>query len=665
MAPAPYDEGAAQECPSIGRPRGFGKWRLKGFRGVALDTLRKGTARILGLILVGLLVISFAVWGIADVFTGYGAQTLIRVGDTQLNSQDYMRAQQEVLRAMSAQAGRSLSLQEARALGLDARVLERLVGGAAVDTHAKHLGLAVSDAALLDQIMKDPAFKDGLGNFSPAAFAQALRNVGLNEQGYLHSMRETNLRRQLLTTIGEVAESPKVLLDALNRFNSETRILRYVLVPESAAGTVSEPTEEDLKRYYDNNQAKFTQPEYRKLGILAVTPETVKDQVNITENDLKATYEATKEQLGSPERRQLEQIAFPDNDAAKSAYEKIQSGTDFVEIAKTQGLNESDIDLGKVTRGELADPVIAEAAFSLEKDNVSEPITGKLGSVVLLRVTAIEPGKSLTYEEAKADIEKKLLKDRAGGAIFDMHDKIEDELASGAQLAEIADKLKLTYQSIDQVDRQGKQPDGSTVTLPAQKELLNAAFATDTGVENDPIDAKDEGVIWYEVLGITPEQRKPFDQVKDEVAKLWRTDEMRNRAATYGQELVDSLTGGKTLEDLGKELNTEVLTSDALKRDGITVNVLPPTVTQAFTLPEGGYGSAASGIGEGRIVFKVDKVNPPTTLQENEITRLKQQIGLLISEDAIAEYFSALESRYGVSINEQALVKLVGGGDEP
>ena len=665
MAPAPYDEGAAQECPSIGRPRGFGKWRLKGFRGVALDALRKGTARILGLILVGLLVISFGVWGIADVFTGYGAQTLIRVGDTQLNSQDYMRAQQEVLRAMSAQAGRSLSLQEARALGLDARVLERLVGGAAVDTHAKHLGLAVSDAALLDQIMKDPAFKDGLGNFSPAAFAQALRTVGLNEQGYLHSMRETNLRRQLLTTIGEMAESPKVLLDALNRFNSETRILRYVLVPESAAGTVAEPTEEDLKRYYDNNQAKFTQPEYRKLGILAVTPETVEDQVNIAENDLKAAYEATKDQLGSPERRQLEQIAFPDNDAAKAAYEKIQSGTDFVEIAKTQGLNESDIDLGKVTRGELADPVIAEAAFSLEKAKVSEPITGKLGSVVLLRVTAIEPGKSLTYEEAKADIEKKLLKDRAGGAIFDLHDKIEDELASGAQLAEIADKLKLIYQSIDQVDRQGKQPDGSTVTLPAQKEVLNAAFATDTGVENDPIDAKDEGVIWYEVLGITPEQLKPFDQVKDEVAKLWRTDEMRNRAATYGQELVDSLTGGKTLEDLGKELNTEVLTSDALKRDGITVNVLPPTVAQAFTLPEGGYGSAASAIGEGRIVFKVDKVNPPTTLQESEITRLKQQIGLLISEDAIAEYFSALESRYGVSINEQALAKLVGGGDEP
>jgi peptidyl-prolyl cis-trans isomerase D len=639
---------------------------IERFRGVALDTLRKGSARIFGLILVGLLVVSFAVWGIADVFTGYGAQTLIRVGDTELYQNDYQRAQQDVLRGMSTQVGRSLSLQEARALGLDARVLERLVGGAAVDNHAKHLGLAISDAELLDQVMKDPAFKDGLGNFSPALFAQVLRNIGMSEQGYLQSLRETNLRRQLLTTIGDVVESPKVLLEALNRYNGETRTLRYVLVPETAAGAVPDPTEEELKRFYDNNQTKFTQPEFRKIGVLAVTPETVKDQVSITENDIKASYEATKDQLGSPERRQVEQIAFPDLDAAKAAHEKIQSGTDFVEIAKAQGLSESDIDLGKVTRGELADPVIADAAFKLEENKVSEPITGKLGSVVLLRVTAIEPGKSPSYEEAKADIEKKLLKERAGGAIFDLHDKIEDELASGSQLSEIADKLKLSYQVVDQVDRQGKQPDGSDVTLPAQKEVLNAVFATDVGVENDPIDAKDEGVIWYEVVGITPEQRKPFDQVKDEVAKLWRADAVRTRAAKYGQELVDALkSGGKTLDDLAKELNVEVLTSDPLKRDGITVNVLPQTVAQAFTLPEGGYGSAASGVGEGRIVFVVDKVTPPAPIDEKEIARLKQQIGLLISEDAIAEYFSALENRYGVTINEQALAKLMGGGNEP
>lgn len=618
-----------------------------------------------GMILIGMLVISFAVWGVADIFTGYGSQTLIRVGDTELNSQDYMRAQQDVLRAMSAQAGRSLSLQEARALGLDSRVLERLIGGAAVDTHARHLHLDISDAALLEEIMKDPAFQDPAGGFSPLAFQQALNSINMNEQGYLASLRERNLRRQILTTVGKVVNSPDVLISALNTYNGETRMLRYVLVPQSAAGAIPDPSEEDLKRYYDNHHSKFTQPEFRKLGVLAVTPETVKDQVQITENDLKAAYEANKDQLGKPERRHLQQIAFPDAAAANAAYQKIQSGTDFVALAKEQGLSETDIDLGTVSRSELADPTIAETAFKLEQNKVSEPVTGKLGSTVLLRVTAIEPGKTPTYEEAKADLEKKLLKERASGAIFDVHDKIEDELASGASLSEIAGKLKLSYQTIDQVDRQGRKPDGSTVTLPAQKEVLNAAFATDTGVENDPIDAKDEGVIWYEVLGVVPEQLKPFDQVKDEATKDWRTDELRSRLAKYAQDLVNSLSGGKTLEDVAKELNVEVLTSDPLKRDSITINVLPAAVAQAFTLPEKGYGSAPSGVEEGRIVFQVDKVTPPAPLEATASERLKQQLGLLISEDAIAEYFSALENRYGVSVNDQALAKLVGTSEEP
>ena len=630
-----------------------------------LDKMRKGASQILGLTLIGLLVISFAVWGIADIFTGYGAQTLIRVGDTELSAQDYQRAQQEILRSMSAQAGRSLSLQEARALGLDDRVMERLIGGAAVDAHAKDLGLGITDAALLEGVTKDPSFQDAAGNFSPVAFAQALRNIGMTEQGYLQAMRENNLRRQLLTTVATMAGSPDVLVVALNRYNGETRVLRYVLVPQSAAGAIPDPTEDDLKRYYENHRAKFTQPEFRKVGVLAVTPESVKDQVKITEADLKAAYEADKNTLGKPEKRLVQQITFPDLDAAKAALEKIKAGTDFLEVAKAQGLSEPDINLGNVTRAELADPVIAEEAFKLEKDKVSEPVTGKLGNIVLLRVTAIEPGKSLTFEEAKVELEKKLLKERASSAIFDLHDKVEDELASGAQLSEIADKLKLTYQVIDEVDREGKRPDDSAVTLPAQKEVLNAVFASDAGVENDPIDAKDEGVIWYEVLGVTREQLKPFDQVKADVEKGWRAEEARNRMAKYAQDLITSLNSGKTLEDIAKELNVEVLTSDALKRDGLTANILPATVAQAFTLPEGGYGSAPSGIEEGRVIFKVDKVTAPLPVDQKTSERLKQQLALLMSEDSIAEYFAALENRYGVTVNQAALNKLIGTGEEP
>jgi peptidyl-prolyl cis-trans isomerase D len=108
-----------------------------------------------------------------------------------------------------------------------------------------------------------------------------------------------------------------------------------------------------------------------------------------------------------------------------------------------------------------------------------------------------------------------------------------------------------------------------------------------------------------------------------------------------------------------------VLPTEPLKRDDITVNVLPPAVAQAFTLPKGGYGSAASGVGEGRIVFKVEDIVAPPALDEQAVKRLKAQLGLLLSEDTIAEYFGALEQRYGVSINQQALAKLAGTSEEP
>jgi peptidyl-prolyl cis-trans isomerase D len=638
---------------------------MEGCNSVALDTLRKSAGGVIGVGFVLLLIASFIIWFPAGWFQGYGAQDIITVGDMKIGPQEYMRAQQDVLKEMSSQAGRSLSLQEARALGLDRLALERLAGGAAIDMHTRALKLSISDAALLEDIMKDPAFKDATGNFSPGAFQQALYALNMNEQSFLASMRERNLRLQILATIGEVVNTPTMLVNALNSFNGESRTLRYVLVPSSAAGTIPDPGDEDLRRYYENHRSKFTQPEFRKVGVLAVTPEAVKDQVQITEADIKAAFEARKDKLGKPEKRLIQQLPFPDLAAANAAYQKIQSGTDFLAIAKEQGLSDSDIDLGSLSRADLADPAIAEAVFALEPNTVSQPVTGKLGSIVLLRVTATEPGKTPNFEEAKADLEKALLKERAASVILDLHDKIEDQLASGATLAEIADKLKLSYQQVDQVDREGRKPDGSMVTLPAQKELLNAVFATDAGVENDPIDAQDDGVIWYEVLGVVPEQLKPFDQVKDEVAKDWRAEETRTKAAKYAQDLVNSLNGGKTLEDIAKDLNVEVLTSDPLKRESITVNVLPASVAQAFALPEKGYGSGPSGVDEGRILFQVDKVTPPEPLSEKDLERLNKQVGLLMSQDSIEQYSEALENRYGVTVNQQALAKLIGRDEEP
>lgn len=198
-----------------------------------------------------------------------------------------------------------------------------MIGGAAVDNHAQDLGLGMSQDAVLEQIKKDPTFQDPTGNFSPLALASILRSLNMSEQGYISEQRERDLRRQLIGTVGDTAPAPQILLDALVRYNDEQRTLRYVLVPLSAAGTAKEPTEEELKAFYDNHHAKFTLPEYRKIGVMAVTPETVKDQVTITDDDLKAAFEKEKDKLGKPEKRHVQQITFPDQAAAEAAAQRI------------------------------------------------------------------------------------------------------------------------------------------------------------------------------------------------------------------------------------------------------------------------------------------------------------------------------------------------------
>jgi hypothetical protein len=88
-------------------------------------------------------------------------------------------------------------------------------------------------------------------------------------------------------------------------------------------------------------------------------------------------------------------------------------------------------------------------------------------------------------------------------------------------------------------------------------------------------------------------------------------------------------------------------------------------VQQAFALPEKGYGSGPSSVEEGRIVFQVDKVTPPEALDDKERERIKNEIEILMRGDAIDEYSGALEKRYGVTINQQALAKLIGSDEEP
>ena len=316
-------------------------------------------------VVMGVLIISFGVWGIGDIFKGFGRSTVAKIGSTEISSEQFRQLYTDRLQQISRQFGRPLTPDQARAFGLDRQVLQQVVAETTLDEAAHGLGLQQSNDEIMKSITSDPNFKGANGAFDPARFAQVIRNFGFSEQRYIAEQRKVALRRQIAGTVSAGVEPSTTLIEALSRFQNEQRSIEYVKLDAAQAGTIDPPSPETLASYFEEHKAQFRAPEYRKIAYVAVTPEDIGKWSDVSDEDAKKLFEQRKDQLGTAEKRQVSQIVFPNVEEAQAARSRIESGTSFGEIAKERKLDNADVDLGLVTKSAILDPAIADAAFSM------------------------------------------------------------------------------------------------------------------------------------------------------------------------------------------------------------------------------------------------------------------------------------------------------------
>ncbi|MGY3649720.1 parvulin-like peptidyl-prolyl isomerase [Bradyrhizobium sp. LM4.3] len=315
-------------------------------------------------IVMGVLIISFGVWGIADIFKGFGQSTVAKVGGTEISLNEFRQTYTDRLQQISRQFGRPLSPEQARAFGLDRQVLQQTIAEAALDEEARRLGLGQSDDQIRQVIMNDPNFKGVGGSFDPNRFQAVIRNVGYTEQRYVSEQRKVSLRRQITGTIGAGLEPPKTMLDVLTRFQNEQRAIEFVRLDAAQAGTIDAPSPEALAAYFEDHKVQFRAPEYRKIAFVVVSPEEIGKWSEVSDEDAKKVFDQRKDRLGTPEKRQIQQIVFPNAAEAQAARERLTSGTSFEDLGKERGLSASDVNLGLVTKSSL-DPAVGDAVFAL------------------------------------------------------------------------------------------------------------------------------------------------------------------------------------------------------------------------------------------------------------------------------------------------------------
>jgi len=601
-------------------------------------------------ILFVLLILSFGVWGIGDMVRQGGiSSTVASVGKVDIDRAELdqeFRRQMERLRPM---LGGSLTVEQARQFGLLDQSLSALIQRALYDQAARDLGISVGPEVVKQRIAEEPAFRNPQGQFDPALFRSVLRNNQLTEDGYVAILRRETARELVAGAVGAGVTPPKPLVDDLYRYRGEKRVAEVITLPNASIGDVGVPDDAELNRYYEDHQVRFTAPEYRSLSIAQLSADALAKDIQIPDDQLHAAYEERASEFGTPERRTVEMALVDDEAKAKQ----------IAEAAKTKGLTvaskEAGVDpitLENVARNEL--PEIGDAAFALTQGATSEPLKSGLGWHVL-SVTAVQPGATKSFEDVRAQLLAEMQKEKALDSVFSIANRVEDQLASGASLDEVAQAQGLKVTKIAAVDSSGKAPDGKDAApdLPDFPNMLKTAFQLASGATSSLIEGANNVFFAVRVDGVTPAKVKPLADVRDQVVAGWQEEKRAKLAADKAQEIAGKLKLGAegaaqeiATQNGGKFAMTTPFTRDAKSVEGLTAEL----VGKLFAAKPGEVVTGATA--DAQVITRLKEIIPADPAAKDATTaQVESMVAQGLQSDIMTQFGNALRGQYPVEVH--------------
>lgn len=593
-------------------------------------------------IMLAMIILGLGGFGVRN-FSGQ-IQSIGSVGDTQISVNDYAREFRAEMNAAAQQIGQPLSKNDALNLGIDRAVQGRLFGEAALAEMARRLDLSVGDAEVSHQVTSARGFQGPDGKFDRETYKMALR-----QEGYTEAQFETRLRADISRSIlqGAVAGgvvAPGALTDAYTTYLAEGRNLAYAeITPADLTEQPAAPDEATLKAWYDSHIDQFTKPETREISYVWLTPEMLRDKATVDDATLQATYQERINDYVQPERRHVLKLVFPTDEEAQAGMDKIDRGeASLTELAQERGLSATDIDLGEVSKADLG--AAGEAVFALQTPGVVGPIDTDLGPAIF-KMDGITAAETTSFEEAKPDLLAELSMDRARRMIGDMTADLEDKLASGATLEDMAKETDMQQGHISMA------PD--TQDGIAAYESFRTAAAKVTAEDFPELgNLEDGGVFALRLDGTTPAAPIPFDEVKDKVAASWTAAELVRLKTARAEAVVADVAAGKELGAQG----LLVTRSGAVARTGFIEGVPPSLTTTAFATEPGKAATVVSGdqvyVVEVAQVIPADPANPDVMRMHDTLaTRLGQSIG----DDLIDSFARAAQAEAGITLDSTAI----------
>ena len=621
-----------------------------------LTAIRTHTKSLVVKILAGLLVVSFAVWGIEDMFTLATSSTspIFEVGSLE-GDEDVIRDEvRRQIRRLRPMFGNQFTVDQAKALGIVESVVQRQIDDTALRLASQRMGIEISDDLVSKEIRNTPGFQ-AFGSFDQARFQRFLNENLMTEARYIAAIRGELSNNQLLDSFTSKT-APKMLVDSVYRHRQEKRIAETIVVSDSTQQKISEPDQPTLIGYHKDKASLFTAPEYRALSVVRLDAADLAGEILVADNEVKEAYEARVDEFTTPETRNVKQMIVAEEADAKRASEALSQGRDFAAVAmEIAKMDATAIDLGRVGRADMPFPELTDAVFALKSGESSAPQKSPLGWHVF-SVNGIQLGGTKSFDGVKDRLTKDIAMEKAIDSLFELANKLEDSLGGGATLEETASQLNLKVVKFDAVDRSGKGKDSKPISNLPGGDFIGIAFSTEEGAESPLSETGNDGYFVLRVDGITAPVLKPLDTIKAEVIQAWKDEKRAEKSKQAATAIVARVNSGTLLNAIASEMGLEIMTSPALTRQpGKNSGGLPqPLVDKIFSLSKGEAAMARSG--SGYAVGRLKEVTTAVPAADKEgLDKISDQLGLALQEDIFTQLAGGLRDRYGVTVNRQAI----------